>query len=486
MNPMNPMKPVLTVLIVLLFQFTRGQNQNYSIGVYDSLHSVILNEDRQLLVHIPEGATDNNVRYPVMYLLDGEHHFSKMVGIIDHLSNTAGNELCPQMIIVAIFHPNRERDLIPLPRSANADDKFPQFLEKELMPYIESHYPTQPYRVLVGHSLGGLRVINTLTYESHLFNSYIALDPSLGHFLSNKRSWYENAKSDVSINSWNDKTLSIAMGMTMPKGMDTTAIIKDTTGNARHMRSIMLFAHDVEKHKSGLDFNWKYYPDETHQSVVFKGAYDGLISNFHWFKNEKLFDIFRTDVSADASVKIITDYYEHLSLKMGYKQLPPEQGTSELIDYLIFKKWYDKVLDFAELNLRNYPNSPKAKSQFQAAKWYTKKSISQLFPENSAKQIYHIARKDALKKDPEYNISENAINDFGYDLLQQNKLSDAELIFKLNVELYPNSYNVFDSYGECLLKAGKEKEGILAYERSLELNAGNTNARNILAKYHNK
>jgi len=57
------------------------------------------------------------------------------------------------------------------------------------------------------------------------------------------------------------------------------------------------------------------------------------------------------------------------------------------------------------------------------------------------------------------------------------------LIFQLNVKHYPNSYNVYDSYGECLLNQGKLKEGIQAYQKSLEINPGNINALNILSKY---
>ena len=68
--------------------------------------------------------------------------------------------------------------------------------------------------------------------------------------------------------------------------------------------------------------------------------------------------------------------------------------------------------------------------------------------------------------------------------MQQNKLKDAELIFKLNIELYPDSYNVYDSYGECLFLLGKEKEAIIAYKKSLELNPKNTNATEILKKYN--
>lgn len=463
--------------------FSKSNAQDFSIGVFDTVPSKTMQATRRILVHLPDNGLQKNVRYPVLYLLDGDAHFTKTIGIIDHLSRTAGNELCPQMIVVAIFHPNRENDLIPLPASENAPDLFTEFLEKELIPYVDSHYPTEPYRVLVGHSLGGMRVINTLVYQPHLFNAYIALDPSLGHFLSNQKSWYENAQHDLYKNTWTNQSLYLAMGMTMPKGMDTTAIAKDLSGNARHMRSIMLFANRLENNKNGLDFNWKYYPEETHQSVVFKGTYDGLIADFHWFKNEKLFDIFKPTVDATASVKIITDYYAFLTEKMGYKILPPEQGTAELIDYLFFKQWYDKALVFAELNYKHYPNSERTKRQLQTAQWSIKKSLAALYPQKTVKEIYKIAKKDFTQASPEYNISEEAINTFGYELMQKQRLKEAEIIFKLNLELYPEAYNVYDSYGECLLSLGKIKEAMEAYQHSLDLNPKNTNATEQLKKY---
>jgi len=456
-----------------------GQSKDFSIGVYDTVHSAILRQERRILVFVPPGGRDMSVRYPVLFLLDGESHFLKTIGIIDHLSNTAGNELVPEMIVVAVFNENREEDFIPSSgKNTVTPDKFPLFLEKELIPYVDSHYATQPYRVLMGHSLGGLRVINTVVYQPGLFNAYVALDPSVGHV----KGWIQKANEDFKKNTYDNKSLYIAMGLTMPQGMDTAVIFKDTSDAARHMRSIMLFSKNVQAENRGLDFKWKYYPDESHQSVVFKGSYDGLISDFNWFKNEKLYDIFNPKVDAATSVRIITDYYAFLSGKMGYYITPPEKGTSDLIDYLVFKRWYDKALAFAELNLKNYPGSSGTRHQLEAVEWKLKTDISGFYPGKSIRQICSILRKEFLSRQPGYYFSENEINAFGYDLMQQRSLTDAELIFKLNVELYPDSYNVYDSYGECLLSLGKEKMAIVAYKKSLELNPENTNAIKVLEK----
>jgi len=79
------------------------------------------------------------------------------------------------MIIVAILHENRTKDLLPLAASDESSDGFTEFLGKERIPYIDKKYPTQPYRVLMGHSLGGLRMANTPMMQPQLFNAYLAL-----------------------------------------------------------------------------------------------------------------------------------------------------------------------------------------------------------------------------------------------------------------------------------------------------------------------
>ncbi|UUC45176.1 tetratricopeptide repeat protein [Flavobacterium cerinum] len=83
-------------------------------------------------------------------------------------------------------------------------------------------------------------------------------------------------------------------------------------------------------------------------------------------------------------------------------------------------------------------------------------------------------------KESEYNISEESVNTFGYELLQSGKNEDALKIFKLNTELYPKGFNTYDSYGEVLMLTGQTKKAIKAYKKSLELNPENENARTIL------
>jgi tetratricopeptide (TPR) repeat protein len=84
-----------------------------------------------------------------------------------------------------------------------------------------------------------------------------------------------------------------------------------------------------------------------------------------------------------------------------------------------------------------------------------------------------------------YNFKESQLNALGYQLLQGDKTKDAIEIFKLNVQAYPNSSNVYDSIGEAYMMDGNKEEAILNYKKSLELNPGNDNAVKMLEKLQN-
>lgn len=101
--------------------------------------------------------------------------------------------------------------------------------------------------------------------------------------------------------------------------------------------------------------------------------------------------------------------------------------------------------------------------------------------DNSINNTIKLIKSEFKKgKNSTYNTSESDINKFGYELLKSKKENEALLILNLNTKLYPNGFNTFDSYGECLLLLGKKERGIKAYKKSLELNPNNENARKII------
>lgn len=77
-------------------------------------------------------------------------------------------------------------------------------------------------------------------------------------------------------------------------------------------------------------------------------------------------------------------------------------------------------------------------------------------------------------------LSESELNGLGYRYLQQEKMDEAVEIFKINVDAFPKSFNVYDSLGEGYLKNGERELAIANYKKSLELNPDNDNAMQML------
>ncbi|HEY0728476.1 MAG TPA: tetratricopeptide repeat protein, partial [Pyrinomonadaceae bacterium] len=89
-----------------------------------------------------------------------------------------------------------------------------------------------------------------------------------------------------------------------------------------------------------------------------------------------------------------------------------------------------------------------------------------------------------IKKEKPDNaaVTEARINGLGYRFLREKKLPEALAYFKLNVEFYPKSSNVYDSLGEAYMANGDKELAIANYKKSLELNPKNTNATEALKK----
>lgn len=98
---------------------------------------------------------------------------------------------------------------------------------------------------------------------------------------------------------------------------------------------------------------------------------------------------------------------------------------------------------------------------------------------DSAISRYYKLRNECKSQ---YDFSEKQLNQLGYHFMNENKLSIAISVLKLNVELYPEYSNGYDSLGEAYLKNGQNELAIKNFEKSLELNPRNTNAQEMLKK----
>jgi CubicO group peptidase (beta-lactamase class C family) len=98
------------------------------------------------------------------------------------------------------------------------------------------------------------------------------------------------------------------------------------------------------------------------------------------------------------------------------------------------------------------------------------------------KQAVARYRELKAKAPDQYDFRENELNRLGYTLLQGGRVADAIDIFQLNVEAYPESFNVYDSLGEAYAAHGDRELAIKNYRKSLELNPKNTNGAEAIKR----
>ena len=362
----------LFLLLILVSCSRPSKVDEISIGKTDSIYSKILGESRKVWVYVPAGASDSKKKYPVLYLLDGDAHFSSVVGMIQQLSSVNGNTVCPEMIVVGIPNTDRTRDLTPTRsllgpdgdiekdfKTSGGGEKFVSFISSELMPHIESTYPVAPYKVLVGHSFGGLTVMNIVINHPAMFNSYVAIDPSMWW---DKRKLLTQAKDVFKEKKFDGKSLFLGIANTMPPGMDTLQVRLDTSGRTNHIRSIITLKDIIKDNPAnGLEFSYKYYKDDDHGSVPLITEYDAFHFLFGFYNMPDELKSQLSDIHGQIDpVPALTAHYQNVSRRMGYAMLPPEGMVNEMGYYYMQQGVKDKALSMFSLNIHNYPESANA------------------------------------------------------------------------------------------------------------------------------
>jgi len=361
----------ILILSLLAAFFSIGvfaqQDNKVTIGTIDSIQSKILNEQRKIWIYIPNsGQVDSKQRYPVVYLLDGDAHFYSVAGMIQQLSQVNGNTICPEMIVVGIPNTDRTRDLTPthveadppfmdsaFSKTSGGGERFVSFIEKELMPHIDSLYPTQPYKMLIGHSFGGLTVMNIAMNHTNIFNSYICIDPSMWW---DKMNFLNATKKSLAVNKFSGTTLYLGIANTMDERMDITKVQSDTSGETRHIRSILdLDKYIKDQKQNGLRYESKYYSDDDHGSVPLIAAYDAFRFIFSKYRFKFSFKDF-TDSTIDLANKL-GKHYQEVSKLFGYKVSPPENMLNGLGYEFLQQKQYAKAGQFFKMNVDNHPES---------------------------------------------------------------------------------------------------------------------------------
>ena len=290
----NKIKISLAVLFLVCFQLSTSaqlagkieltkDNRLLGLGTYYKVKSAILNEERPVIISLPEGYKENKADYPVLYLLDGLQNIKHIVGTVELLTESG---IVPPMIIVGIESLDRMRDFTPstagknvyggtgdadIPKSGGAP-VFLQFFEKELIPFVDFNFRTHPYRVLEGHSLGGLFCVYTLMKKPELFDAFIVQSPAL---------W------------WNNEEMTKLAGAFFKshRALNKSIYLGIGGGDGWGMRQELLHYTNVIKNNEPTNLHWIHEEvgDEGHDDARLLLNYYGLKFIFSDLKPDKEF-----------------------------------------------------------------------------------------------------------------------------------------------------------------------------------------------------
>jgi predicted alpha/beta superfamily hydrolase len=474
-----------------------GQDESpLSIGTLRRMHSEILKEDRTLSIRVPSDYGQNRLSYPVIYLLYGdqtEGYFAETVFALERLE---GGAEIPEFIVVGIHNTDRYGNLLPVHftgRSGGADS-FMEFLEKELFPFIESKYRAKSYRLLIGPQAGGPFGLYALACRPALFNAMILENPfsapASRDVLQAKFREYAakrpEAKASVFINFF------------------------DRTGFQDHSEANRALNDALDAFEptrpAGLRI-WRRHLEEPTfvPSLELKQPLRTIFAGFY-----------PPDAPAMTGLADVLAYYRDVGLRLGFETEPPAflltvksddmsragrpAAAREILDYALNLRPYDTnatvrmgnlMFDAGELNqaeeifrkLQELNPDPYFAGRLEAIERMRKGSVALALSEALKKGLTAAKAKLAdleKSKDPQIYFDEREFNGLGYRLLRQDRIDQAIFIFELNARRYPDSWNTHDSLGEAYVKAGRTKDAIRSFERSLRLNPENANAKKML------
>jgi predicted alpha/beta superfamily hydrolase/DNA-binding beta-propeller fold protein YncE len=253
-----------TLFVLLLICFTQAsaaeKPKPLVVGETFTIHSRILNENRRINVYQPPGYTQpGSARLPVLYMPDGgiAEDFLHIAGLVQV---SVSNQTMRPFLLVGIENTQRRRDLTG--PTDNENDKkiaphvggselFRRFIRDELMPQVKLRYRTTDETAIVGESLAALFVIESFFLEPELFDTYIAIDPSL---------W------------WNDqKLLNVAAARLRDRAnLEKTLYFASSNESGEATQRLA----DIFSQNASSRTHWHYekMPDEKHSTIFHPAA----------------------------------------------------------------------------------------------------------------------------------------------------------------------------------------------------------------------
>jgi predicted alpha/beta superfamily hydrolase len=323
----------LILTIMLFFTSTLVLSTEFNTGERITINSTYLNEEREIQILLPESYRSNmQATYPVIYLLDGDYVFQGVAGMLDFMANKG--QLIPDVILVGIADKGTDKYrqymtpeglTAPFEKDDSGKAKlFLNFLEEELKPYISLNYRTANNSILVGHSIGGLFVLNALFESPDAFENFVSISPSVW---LNDHAIMEKAKKFIGVSKHKQASLYLSLGDEIKQGLYGILHLLDKT------------------QPKNIQWTFSHYPNENHNSVVLVALRSDLKSLFKgWFISDKKL--------SSISPEILLQHYKELLIALTINQPIPTPSIQAAIRYFYRHKKSAEIPEFM-INVKN-------------------------------------------------------------------------------------------------------------------------------------
>ena len=321
----------LCLPVVCQSQEPAAGRRSIAIGERFQLRSEAIGETRSYFVHRPASYDFSSARYPLLIVLDGEWNFQHASTTVDFL---ADDNQIPAMLVVGIPNTDRSRDLFP----QNGAESFLKFITAELIPKLDQDFRTQPYRILVGHSNGGLFGLYSLIGAPGVFKGLILASPVLGD---------------------DNRELPKTVGSFLEAHEELTASIYLTLANETDLLSVSWELSSYLQKPASRDPRWSFafrqYPDETHGTILLPSLYDGLEFVFDGWQIPDAFALYE-----QGGLPAVEQYYTALSSRFGFDVPAPAQVLLAPAFPLYGQQRIDEAERVILRTLELYPNDTNA------------------------------------------------------------------------------------------------------------------------------
>lgn len=329
----------LVITLSAFIQQALGSNAEYKL-LTDTLYSEVLNENRTITVQLPKSyEAKPDKRYPVIYRLDGKGEIPLITAVLEKLQNA---NAAPEVIIVAIENIDRLRDFYPTVNqepqgpvgAGGGASKFLNFVEDELIPFVDKKYRTHDFKIIEGASAAGVFVLYALQTNPELFQAHLAYSAAV---------WWDFGASVKSTKAFITKTKELNNYLYMGIG-EESGFMRNRYDDLQNFIS--------SNTPNGLKFISDEFDNVPHGLTSAAGIFSAY---------QNLFLPLQMPSRAYAGeTSLISHYYNQLSKQYGENTLPPEWVVRELGYHFVNNGNLEEAIKLFKYGVMLYPEKPDA------------------------------------------------------------------------------------------------------------------------------